>query len=502
MNGMLSKNEMQANGIAAKVMRITFLIFSLVFLLNILGVFKIEGRIMVLCYVTGSVILWLPTLLTRFGDSSAAYLKYVVVACASVFVLLLSATLTYHVTILYVYGIAIASLYFSKKLNVYATVFAVLASAAGQLLAFYIGTTPDLNFLEIKKVVIFGIVPRMLTTIAVAAIFTMLCSRTAGMLGSVMSAEEQKEMFDKMTRLQKQNRKVSARLHKMVLALADLAQQSNAVNQEIAAQTEEIMKGSEENAGQISDMNHSLDDISGQMEEFGKMSDTLAGEAAKIKEISAQNQNLMDMATDSMEHISASADESMGVIRMLGEESREIVGIIRTITKISFQTKLLALNATIEAARAGEHGKGFTIVAEEIQQLSEQTQEAVEDIERIIREVVKNTEQSVASMSESVELTEQGSRQIREAETSTNIITNSNEEMSGQICQLDEIAKRLLAEEKKVTDAMHLVHRNTDISLRAVTQVTSATWESSKGAEKLVTLVEQVRDLAEQLAEE
>lgn len=502
MNGMLSKNEAQANVVAAKVMRITFLLFSLVFLLNILGIFTIDGRIMTLCYVSGSAILWLPTVITRLGSNSAGSLKYVIVVCASVFVLLLSSTLTFHVTILYVYGIAIASLYFSKKLNVFATALAVFASASGQLLAFYLGTTPDLNFTILNKVLIFSIVLRTLTTIAIAAIFTMLCSRTAALLGNVMGAEEQKAMLDRMTRLQEQNGKVSRSLHEMVLELAGLAQQSNAVNQEIAAQTEEIMKGAEENAGQISDMNNSLTAISGQMEQFGQMSDSLAGAAARIREISAQNQSLMNMAADSMERISASADENMGIIRRLGEESKEIGGIIRTITEISAQTKLLALNATIEAARAGEHGKGFAVVAEEIQKLSEQTQEAVNNIGAIIHEVVKNTEQSVISVSESVELTEQGRRQIKEAENSTNIITSYNEEMSTQICRVDEIAKQLLDGEKKVTDAMHLVHRNTDTSLHAVEQVSSATWESSKGAEKLVDLVEQVKGLAGQLAEE
>ncbi len=64
------------------------------------------------------------------------------------------------------------------------------------------------------------------------------------------------------------------------------------------------------------------------------MSDSLAA-AARIREISAtsaQNQNFMNMATDSMERISASAGESMGVIRRLGEESKEIVRIIQTIS--------------------------------------------------------------------------------------------------------------------------------------------------------------------------
>ena len=502
MNGVLSTNEEQANIVAAKVMRITFLFFTLVLILNLVGIFVIDGNVMLVCYLAGSLVLWLPTLLIKVCDKTAPGIKYAIVISASVFVLLTSTTLAYHATILYVFGIAIASLYFSRKLNIFATILAVLASSLGQLLAFYLQTTTDHNFTTLYKVVVFGIAPKALTTIAIAAIFTMLCTRTAALLGSVMGAEEQKEMLDRMTRLREQNSKASAKLHEMVLELAGLAQQSNAVNQEIAAQTEDIVKGTEENAGQIAEINDSLDDISGQMEEFGQMSDSLAKAAVKIREISSQNQSLMGMATESMEQIAVSAGESMEIIRKLGEESKEIVGIIQTITEISSQTKLLALNATIEAARAGEHGRGFAVVAEEIQKLSEQTQTAVSDIESIIHEVVKNTEQSVHSMGESLELTEEGRKQIKEAETSTGIITGSNEEMTEQISHLDEIAKQLLSEEKKVTDAMHLVHRNTDTNLHAVEQVTSATWESSQGAEKLVMLVDQIREMAEQLAEE
>lgn len=210
----------------------------------------------------------------------------------------------------------------------------------------------------------------------------------------------------------------------------------------------------------------------------------------------------MDMATDSMVQISDSAKESMSIIQTLGEESKEIVGIIQTITEISTQTKLLALNATIEAARAGEQGKGFAVVAGEIQKLSEQTQVAVNDIERIIHEVVKNTEQSVVAMECSTNLTENGLSQIKEAEESTNIITVSNEEMSKQIDQLDIIAKQILDSGKQVADAMHFVHKNTDLNLNAVEQVTSATLESSKGTEKLVEMVTRIQEMAEQLAEE
>src|SRR5262249_48080052 len=68
----------------------------------------------------------------------------------------------------------------------------------------------------------------------------------------------------------------------------------------------------------------------------------------------------------------------------LGEASEKINEIIRTITRVADQTNLLALNATIEAARAGEAGRGFSVVASEVKELSQQTKGAAEHINRTI----------------------------------------------------------------------------------------------------------------------
>ena len=55
-SGVLIQNEKQANIAVAKVMRITFLIFTLVYLLNVFGIFVIDMRIMTLAYATGSIL--------------------------------------------------------------------------------------------------------------------------------------------------------------------------------------------------------------------------------------------------------------------------------------------------------------------------------------------------------------------------------------------------------------------------------------------------------------
>lgn len=137
---LLSKNEKEANIIVAKVMRVTFAIFTLVYLLNVIGIFIIDQTVMTIAYIGSGCILLLPTLLVNVLKQEHLYIKYVSVSCAAIFVTLLSITLTYHAVAIYVYPIAIASLYFSKKLNVVATVLTVTGVSLGQILAFNLPT--------------------------------------------------------------------------------------------------------------------------------------------------------------------------------------------------------------------------------------------------------------------------------------------------------------------------------------------------------------------------
>ena len=58
----------------------------------------------------------------------------------------------------------------------------------------------------------------------------------------------------------------------------------------------------------------------------------------------------------------------------------DMTAIIAIVSQIAEQTNLLALNASIEAARAGENGRGFSVVAESIRNLAEQSKEAVQEV--------------------------------------------------------------------------------------------------------------------------
>ena len=184
----LNENEKQANRIVAKVMGTTFLIFTVIYLLNVCDVFVIRDSIMNTAYLCSSILLLLPAILTYLLKLDRRCVKYINVVAAALFVMLLCTTLTYHVVVIYVYPIAIASLYFSKRLNIIATVLTVTGVFLGQLAAFYMDTLQDDNFTVLYDTVLWGIIPRAMVLTAVAVIFTMLCERTVSLLSNLTAA--------------------------------------------------------------------------------------------------------------------------------------------------------------------------------------------------------------------------------------------------------------------------------------------------------------------------
>lgn len=496
---LLKQNEKEANLIVAKVMRISFIIFTLIFILNVIGIFEVKPAVMTFAYIGGSILLLLPTLLCNFLKLEHWIIKYINVLCAAVFITLLSITLTWHVVAMYVYPIAIASLYFSKKLNISATILTVLGVSVGQVLAFFMETTLDDNFTEVRSMVIFGVIPRALVVIAVAAIFTMLCDRTASMLSNLMGAEEQKEMFDRMKAMKDNASQTSAVLYSTVSQLSEISESSLRANQSIAEEAERLLAGSLENTGAVEYADERIQDITTQLATLSEMNHRTAQLTERIGQNTVENQKLMDAATENMNQINKSTEECGQIIKTLGEESQEIIGIVQTITGISSKTNILALNASIEAARAGEQGKGFAVVAEEIQKLSEQTKKAVESIGDIVNEVVKNTEDAVAAMGENAKNAKAGMESIQLANKSATLITSSNEELVGQIHEIDKAAEVIREKSNEVADRMQQISSNTQENCTAVEQVSAATQENTAGTESLANIVEQIKGLSEQL---
>ena len=497
-SGVLVQNEKQANKAVSKVMRITFIIFTLVYILNVLGIFIVDMKVMTMAYVLGSIMLWMPTILVNVAKQDGSYVKYALTICAVIFITIVTSTLGYHVVLLYIYAIAIASLYFSKKINVMTMILSVIGVSVGQIICFWFNIFPDKNFTTLYKLIVYGIVPRAMVLIAIAAIFTMLCERTTGMLSNLMNAEEQERMIEEMRLMQEKSEETSRTLMEMVKELSHITENSMESNRQIVEETGNVLDSFSKNSEEITGINERTQDINARLEELTAINRQLSDLANQVNQLSKENQDKMNSATESMEQIHRSTNECKEIVWKLGEESKEILGIIQVITGISQQTNILALNATIEAARAGEHGKGLAVVAEEIQKLAEQTRKAVDNIGTIVTASVEDTGRAVKVMEQSVNLTETGMESMREVGSSTASITSSNEKMTKQIVEMDHTVENIWIQSDEVAKGMQQVNVSTQNNYQAIEQVNAATQENSAGVEMIEDMVVRIRKMAEE----
>ncbi len=118
----------------------------------------------------------------------------------------------------------------------------------------------------------------------------------------------------------------------------------------------------------------------------------------------------------------ASAQEE---INALEQHTTSIGQVLEVIKGVSEQTNLLALNAAIEAARAGEAGRGFAVVADEVRQLAQRTQDSTREIEETIARLQQGAVAAVNVMKSSLEDTHNSVGQAQQAGDQMELVTNT-----------------------------------------------------------------------------
>lgn len=181
-NKVLQKNEAEANLVAAKVMRITMYIFSLVYALNVAGIFIIDPVSMNITFFTSAILLFAPTFLNKVVSTGNRWLKYIYVIFSALFIFLAATVMTYHAIIAYIFPVLIAAIYFDKTLTLTATLVTCILTSFSQFIGFSINKIPDANFHTLYEMVIFSILPKLMCLIAISNIIILLSKRTDRLL--------------------------------------------------------------------------------------------------------------------------------------------------------------------------------------------------------------------------------------------------------------------------------------------------------------------------------
>ncbi|GEM_PF-6117302 len=148
-------------------------------------------------------------------------------------------------------------------------------------------------------------------------------------------------------------------------------------------------------------LHQALEEVATCREELKSRCDEVIEEIGVMDHRVVDGEQVLTRMDTEMNALSDEVNSATQVIDELKQESENINGVLTMIQDIAGQTNLLALNAAIEAARAGEHGRGFAVVADEVRGLATRTQEATEEIEKLVEALQTKAENAVEVMNQS-----------------------------------------------------------------------------------------------------
>ena len=212
---------------------------------------------------------------------------------------------------------------------------------------------------------------------------------------------------------------VAASFNQFVQSLREMVSRIGDSSEQVAANSEEFLASAEQTKDSSDQIANSMQKISTNMNNQTEILDassqavkeslegilTIATSTTNVSNnvevvtVKAGNgEKSVEKIVDSMEFIHDSVDAADASIKSLADDVLKIDRITEMINDIASQTNLLALNAAIEAARAGEQGKGFSVVAEEVRLLADQSSQSANQIKELINHIQAEAKKTVHSI--------------------------------------------------------------------------------------------------------
>ncbi|MDP2501974.1 chemotaxis protein [Vibrio splendidus] len=229
---------------------------------------------------------------------------------------------------------------------------------------------------------------------------------------------------------------VARELEKTRVQLNDMIKTQVASSDELFALTEVMTISMSETKDSAQEEFNEIDQLATAMSEMTSTVQTVAEHAQSASSLTEQasgqaltGQKFVQGSVSKMSELSSDIAASAAAVNQVEERVDSIGSVVGTIQGISEQTNLLALNAAIEAARAGEAGRGFAVVADEVRNLAQRTQQATVEIQDMISHLQSSANSAVELMEKSVV----------EAAEGVDLVTNAGSELDGIVSQVNQI---------------------------------------------------------------
>jgi methyl-accepting chemotaxis protein len=269
------------------------------------------------------------------------------------------------------------------------------------------------------------------------------------------------------------NQQIVNKVFDSSLELSDKTLRSVTALNGVSMNINELAKDAVKQASSMDESSHAMKEIAIGVQRVAESSSTASNESLVTFEKAKYGGNVIQSAVTQMKNVQRSVDASADLVGFLKNKSSEIGEIVNIIKNISTQTSLLSLNASIEAARAGEHGRGFSVVAQEVKKLAEQSTHSAVLITNLILEIQNKTHQLGVAMDTEVEEVTEGLKGILRMDEIFSGILQSSENISDNVQEISASSEQVSSSTEEVTASLDEIAYISKKSADTIAEVSS-----------------------------
>lgn len=311
--------------------------------------------------------------------------------------------------------------------------------------------------------------------------------------GSIQTAVVSLRNFAKETNIQSEN------IESYSNDLENNINQVSETSKEISSVVVQIADGATNQAKDTQEGTNKVDNLGVDIEECRKELNNLNILMNEVQELKQEGVNLVKKLSEESLESTKSTNSIYDVIIDTNNKARKIEEASNMIKEIGEQTNLLALNAAIEAARAGESGNGFTVVAEEIRKLAEQSNKFTEDIKNIIADLTHTTEQAVETMKNMMLIMDNQNKSVEITSGKFIGISDSIEKALNSLDKLNNISEVMENEKDNIISIMQNLSAIAEENAASTEEVAASVEEQTSSIEEFEQLIKNMSKLAEDM---
>ena len=306
-------------------------------------------------------------------------------------------------------------------------------------------------------------------------------------------------------RVSKVMRSVSENAHSLLSsaeALNTTTDQSALAANQVAQSIVKVAEGTNMQLDAVNATSAAIGNLNDTIKTIAADADNAAEQSKSASDVAREGGKTLEQAIAQIKSIEESSKKTTEAVAKLGESSKEIGQIVDTISGIAEQTNLLALNAAIEAARAGEHGRGFAVVSDEVRKLAESSREAAQKISDLIQVSQEDTEKAIEDMERGSKEVHIGTENIISMGDALRKIINIVEQVSAQVQDISISIRSMADNGEQIVSHIQSIEQSSKSSAEEAETVSAATQQQTASVNEIANSATSLAQMANELQRE